>query len=134
MLLQLDGTTNKSKVGGDAILGVSLAVARAAANLKQQSLFTYLGTGKEYKLPVPLMNIINGGSHADNSIDFQEFMIMPIGAKTFREAVKMSCEVFQTLKNNLKSEGFSTNIGDEGGFAPSLESAEEALDLSLIHI
>ena len=128
MLLQLDGTTNKSNLGGNAILGVSLAVARAAANLKQQSLFTYLGTGKEYKLPVPLMNIINGGSHADNSIDFQEFMIMPIGAKTFREAVKMSCEVFQTLKNNLKSEGFSTNIGDEGGFAPSLESAEEALD------
>ena len=128
MLLQLDGTTNKSNLGGNAILGVSLAVARAAANLKQQSLFRYLGTGKEYKLPVPLMNIINGGSHADNSIDFQEFMIMPIGAKTFREAVKMSCEVFQTLKNNLKSEGFSTNIGDEGGFAPSLQSAEEALD------
>ena len=128
MLLQLDGTTNKSNLGGNAILGVSLAVARAAANLKQQSLFSYLGTGKEYKLPVPLMNIINGGSHADNSIDFQEFMIMPIGAKTFREAVKMSCEVFQTLKNNLKSEGFSTNIGDEGGFAPALESAEEALD------
>ena len=128
MLLQLDGTTNKSNLGGNAILGVSLAVARAAANLKKQSLFSYLGTGNEYKLPVPLMNIINGGSHADNSIDFQEFMIMPIGAKTFREAVKMSCEVFQTLKNNLKSEGFSTNIGDEGGFAPSLESAEEALD------
>ena len=128
MLLQLDGTTNKSNLGGNAILGVSLAVARAAANLKKQSLFSYLGTGDEYKLPVPLMNIINGGSHADNSIDFQEFMIMPIGAKTFREAVKMSCEVFQTLKNNLKSEGFSTNIGDEGGFAPSLQSAEEALD------
>ena len=128
LLLQLDGTTNKSNLGGNAILGVSLAVARAAANLKKQSLFSYLGTGNEYKLPVPLMNIINGGSHADNSIDFQEFMIMPIGAKTFREAVKMSCEVFQTLKNNLKSEGFSTNIGDEGGFAPSLESAEEALD------
>ena len=128
MLLQLDGTTNKSNLGGNAILGVSLAVARAAANLKKQSLFSYLGAGNEYKLPVPLMNIINGGSHADNSIDFQEFMIMPIGAKTFREAVKMSCEVFQTLKNNLKSEGFSTNIGDEGGFAPSLESAEEALD------
>ena len=128
MLLQMDGTTNKSNLGGNAILGVSLAVARAAANLKKQSLFSYLGTGNEYKLPVPLMNIINGGSHADNSIDFQEFMIMPIGAKTFGEAVKMSCEVFQTLKNNLKSEGFSTNIGDEGGFAPSLESAEEALD------
>ena len=128
MLLQLDGTTNKSNLGGNAILGVSLAVARAAANLKKQSLFSYLATGNEYKLPVPLMNIINGGSHADHSIDFQEFMIMPIGAKTFREAVKMSCEVFQTLKNNLKSEGFSTNIGDEGGFAPSLESAEEALD------
>ena len=128
MLLQLDGTTNKSNLGGNAILGVSLAVARAAANLKKQSLFSYLANGNEYTLPVPLMNIINGGSHADNSIDFQEFMIMPIGAKTFREAVKMSCEVFQTLKNNLKSEGFSTNIGDEGGFAPSLESAEEALD------
>ena len=128
MLLQLDGTTNKSNLGGNAILGVSLAVARAAANLKKQSLFSYLGTGNEYKLPVPLMNIINGGSHADNSIDFQEFMIMPIGAKTFREAIKMSCEVFQTLKNNLKKGGFSTNIGDEGGFAPALKSAEEAID------
>ena len=128
MLLQLDGTKNKSNLGGNATLGVSLAVARAAANLTKQSLFSYLSTGNEYKLPVPLMNIINGGSHADNSIDFQEFMIMPIGAKTFREAVKMSCEVFQTLKNNLKSEGFSTNIGDEGGFAPALASAEEALD------
>ena len=128
MILQLDGTPNKSNLGGNAILGVSLAVARAAAHLKNQSLFSYLSTGNDYNLPVPLMNIINGGSHADNPIDFQEFMIMPIGAKTFREAVRMSCEVFQTLKNNLKVEGFSTNIGDEGGFAPALKSTEEALD------
>ena len=128
MLIQLDGTPNKSNLGGNAMLGVSLAVARAASLLKNQSLFCYLGSGNEYSLPVPLMNIINGGSHADNPIDFQEFMIMPIGAKTFREAIQMSCEVFQTLKNNLKKEGFGTNIGDEGGFAPALESTEKALD------
>ena len=129
MLLQLDGTTNKSNLGGNAMLGVSLAVARAASQLKNQSLFGYLGNGDELMMPVPLMNILNGGSHADNAIDFQEFMIMPIGAKTFREAIQMSCEVFQTLKNNLKNGGFSTNIGDEGGFAPAFESTEEALDV-----
>ncbi len=129
MLLQLDGTTNKSNLGGNAILGVSLAVARAASQLKNQSLFGYLGNGDELIMPVPLMNILNGGSHADNAIDFQEFMIMPVGAKTFREAIQMSCEVFQTLKSNLKSGGFSTNIGDEGGFAPAFESTEEALDV-----
>ena len=128
MLIQFDGTPNKSNLGGNAMLGVSLATARAASNLKNQSLFKYLGSVKEYKLPVPLMNIINGGSHADNTIDFQEFMIMPIGAKTFSKAIQMSCEVFQTLKNNLKTDGFSTNIGDEGGFAPALESTERALD------
>ncbi len=128
MLIQLDGTPNKSNLGGNALLGVSLATARAASDLKKQSLFKYLGSVKEYKLPVPLMNIINGGSHADNAIDFQEFMIMPIGAKTFSKAIQMSCEVFQTLKSNLKTDGFSTNIGDEGGFAPSLESTERALD------
>jgi len=128
MLIQLDGTPNKSNLGGNAMLGVSLATARAASNSKNQSLFKYLGSVKEYKLPVPLMNIINGGSHADNAIDFQEFMIMPIGAKTFSKAIQMSCEVFQTLKNNLKKDGFSTNIGDEGGFAPALESPERALD------
>ena len=129
MLLQLDGTTNKSNLGGNAMLGVSLAVARAASQLKNQSLFGYLGNGDELIMPVPLMNILNGGSHADNAIDFQEFMIMPIGAKTFRGAIQMSCEVFQTLKNNLKNGGFSTNIGDEGGFAPAFESTEEALDV-----
>jgi len=129
MLLQLDGTTNKSNLGGNAMLGVSLAVARAASQLKNQSLFRYLGNGDELIMPVPLMNILNGGSHADNAIDFQEFMIMPIGAKTFRESIQMSCEVFQTLKNNLKNAGFSTNIGDEGGFAPAFESTEEALDV-----
>ncbi len=128
MLIQLDGTPNKSNLGGNAMLGVSLATARAASDLKNQSLFKYLGSAKEYKLPVPLMNIINGGSHADNAIDFQEFMIMPIGAKTFSKAIQMSCEVFQTLKSNLKTDGLSTNIGDEGGFAPSLESTERALD------
>ena len=129
MLLQLDGTTNKSNLGGNAMLGVSLAVARAASQLKNQSLFGYLGNGNDLIMPVPLMNILNGGSHADNAIDFQEFMIMPIGAKTFREAIQMSCEVFQTLKNNLKNGGFSTNIGDEGGFAPAFESTQEALDV-----
>ena len=98
MLLQLDGTTNKSNLGGNAMLGVSLAVARAASQLKNQSLFGYLGNGDELIMPVPLMNILNGGSHADNAIDFQEFMIMPIGAQTFREAIQMSCEVFQTSK------------------------------------
>jgi enolase len=128
MLIDLDGTPNKSNLGGNAILGVSLAVARATSHANNLSLFKYLGSVNEYKLPVPLMNIINGGSHADNSIDFQEFMIMPIGAKTFRKAVQMSCEVFQTLKNNLKTDGLSTNIGDEGGFAPALENTEEALD------
>ncbi len=128
MLIQLDGTPNKSNLGGNAMLGVSLATARAASNSKNQSLFKYLGSVKEYKLPVPLMNIINGGSHADNTIDFQEFMIMPVGAKTFSMAIQMSCEVFQTLKNNLKTDGFNTNIGDEGGFAPALESTERALD------
>ena len=129
MLLQLDGTTNKSNLGGNAMLGVSLAVARAASQLKNQSLFGYLDNGDELIMPVPLMNILNGGSHADNAIDFQEFMIMPIGAKTFREAIQMSCEVFQTLKNNLKNGGFSTNIGDEGGFAPAFESTKEALEV-----
>ena len=129
MLIQLDGTPNKSNLGGNTLLGVSLAVARAASSLKNQPLFKYLGSFDEYKLPVPLMNIINGGSHADNAIDIQEFMIMPIGAKTFSKALQMSCEVFQTLKNNLKIDGFSTNIGDEGGFAPAFESTEEALDV-----
>ena len=128
ILIQLDGTPNKSNLGGNALLGVSLAVARAASNLKNQPLFKYLGSYNEYKLPVPLMNIINGGSHADNAIDIQEFMIMPIGAKTFSKALQMSCEVFQTLKNNLKIDGYSTNIGDEGGFAPAFESTESALD------
>ena len=128
MLIQLDGTPNKSNLGGNTLLGVSLAVARAASSLKNRPLFKYLGSFDEYKLPVPLMNIINGGSHADNAIDIQEFMIMPIGAKTFSKALQMSCEVFQTLKNNLKIDGYSTNIGDEGGFAPAFESTESALD------
>ena len=132
MLIQLDGTPNKSNLGGNAMLGVSLATARAASDLKNQSLFKYLGSVKEYKLPVPLMNIINGGSHADNAIDFQEFMIMPIGAKTFSKAIQMSCEVFQTLKSNLNTDGFSTNIGDEGGFAPKLSGTEDALE-TIIH-
>ena len=128
MLIQLDGTPNKSNLGGNTLLGVSLAIARAASSLKNQPLFKYLGSYDEYKLPVPLMNIINGGSHADNAIDIQEFMIMPIGAKTFSKALQMSCEVFQTLKNNLKIDGYSTNIGDEGGFAPAFKSTDSALD------
>ena len=127
-LLDLDGTPNKSNLGANSLLSVSMAFAKLSAIENKRLLFDNIGLKKTYNLPVPMMNILNGGSHADNNIDFQEFMIMPIGAKTFREAIQMSCEVFQTLKNNLKNGGFSTNIGDEGGFAPAFESTEEALD------
>jgi enolase len=126
-MIELDGTENKGRLGANAILGVSLAAAKAAAQETGQELFRYLGGVGGYTLPIPMMNILNGGSHADNSIDFQEFMIMPVGAPTFSEALRMGAEVFHNLKLVLKGKGLSTNVGDEGGFAPNLGSNEEAL-------
>ncbi|MBR1765540.1 MAG: phosphopyruvate hydratase [Bacteroidales bacterium] len=126
-MIELDGTENKSRLGANAILGVSLAVAKAAAQETGQELYRYLGGVGGYTLPIPMMNILNGGSHADNSIDFQEFMIMPVGAPTFSEALRMGAEVFHNLRAVLKAKGMSTNVGDEGGFAPNLGSNEEAL-------
>ncbi len=130
-MLELDGTPNKSNLGANAILGVSLAAAQAAAIETGQPLFRYVGGVNANLLPIPLMNIINGGSHADNSIDFQEFMIMPIGASSFTHAIKMGAEVFHHLKAVLKKQGYSTNVGDEGGFAPNLKSNEEAVTVIL---
>ena len=127
-LLALDGTPNKARLGANAILGVSLAVAKAAARSTGLPLYRYVGGTQARRLPVPMMNIINGGAHADNPIDFQEFMIMPVGAPSFAEAVRMGAEVFHTLKKALKEAGHNTNVGDEGGFAPNLPSAEAALD------
>jgi enolase len=127
-MIELDGTPNKSRLGANAILGVSLAVAKAAAEASGLPLYRYLGGPNAHVLPVPMMNIINGGAHADNPIDFQEFMILPVGASSLAEAVRYGSEVFHTLKKRLKDAGHSTNVGDEGGFAPDLKSAEEALD------
>ncbi|MBP5340870.1 MAG: phosphopyruvate hydratase [Bacteroidales bacterium] len=126
-MIELDGTENKSRLGANAILGVSLACAKAAAQETGQELYRYLGGVGGHTLPIPMMNILNGGSHADNSIDFQEFMIMPVGAPTFSEALRMGAEVFHNLRAVLKSKGLSTNVGDEGGFAPNLGSNEEAI-------
>jgi enolase len=120
VMIQLDGTENKSKLGANAILGVSLAVARAAAASTGQDLFRYIGGVNANTLPVPMMNILNGGSHADNKIDIQEFMIMPVGASSFSEGLRMGAEIFHNLKSVLKNSGHSTNVGDEGGFAPNL--------------
>ncbi|MDR3596291.1 phosphopyruvate hydratase [Clostridium sp.] len=128
-LIELDGTKNKEKLGANAILGVSLAVAAAAANALEIPLYRYIGGVNAKVLPVPMMNIINGGSHADNSVDLQEFMIMPAGASTFSEALRMCAEVYHTLKKILNDKGYSTGIGDEGGFAPNLKSNAEALDV-----
>ena len=130
-MIELDGTPNKGRLGANAILGVSLAAAKAAAMESGQQLYRYLGGCGAYLLPVPMMNILNGGSHADNSIDFQEFMIMPVGAPTFAEALRMGAEVFHNLRGVLKSKGMSTNVGDEGGFAPNLGSNEEAIEVVL---
>jgi len=127
-LIDLDGTPNKARLGANAILGVSLATARAAAEASGLPLYRYVGGTSARLLPVPMMNIVNGGAHADNPIDFQEFMIMPTGAESFAEALRMGVEVFQTLKSALKAAGHNTNVGDEGGFAPNLKSAEAALD------
>lgn len=127
IMLDLDNTPNKSKLGANAILGVSLAVARAAANELGLPLYRYIGGANAKLLPVPMANIMNGGSHADNNVDLQEFMIMPLGAKSFREALRMNAEVFHALKGYLKKNSYSTAVGDEGGFAPNLKSNEEAL-------
>jgi enolase len=127
-MLELDGTPNKARLGANAILGVSLAVAKAAADAVALPLYRYVGGTQARVLPVPMMNIINGGAHADNPIDFQEFMIMPVGAPSLSEAVRMGSEIFHTLKKGLKDAGHNTNVGDEGGFAPNLPSAEAALD------
>jgi enolase len=126
-LIKLDGTPNKGRLGANAILGVSLAVAKAAAEASGLPLYRYLGGANAHLLPVPMMNIINGGAHADNPIDIQEFMIMPVGAASCADAVRMGSEIFHTLRKGLKDAGHSTNVGDEGGFAPNLKSAEEAL-------
>ncbi len=129
ILIKLDGTEFKSNLGANAILGVSMAVAKAAALAKKQPLYRFLGGAKANILPVPLMNILNGGMHADNNLDIQEFMIMPIGGKSFSESLRMATEVFHNLKSLLKSKKLSTSVGDEGGFAPNLNSNEEALSL-----
>ena len=131
LMIQLDGTANKGKLGANAILAVSLAVAKAGAMHTGQSLYEYVGGVNARTLPVPMMNILNGGSHADNSIDFQEFMVMPFGAESFSEALRMGTEVFHHLKKVLQAGGYSTNVGDEGGFAPNLGSNEEAIETIL---
>ncbi len=128
-MIELDGTDNKSKLGANAILGVSLAAAVTAAKVTKQPLYRYIGGANANTLPIPMMNILNGGSHADNKIDIQEFMIVPVGAKSFSQALQMGAEVFHTLKAVLKGKGHSTNVGDEGGFAPNLGSNEEAIEV-----
>ncbi len=133
-MISRDGTRNKSQLGANAILAVSLAVARAAAEELGQPLYRYLGGVHAHVLPVPMMNILNGGAHADNGIDFQEFMIMPIGADSFREGLRMGVEVFHHLKKVLKNKGYTTNVGDEGGFAPAIKGNEEAIQLVMMAI
>jgi len=134
LMIELDGTPNKGKLGANAILGVSLAAAKAAAAASYLPLYRYLGGCNANILPVPMMNILNGGKHADNNVDFQEFMIMPIGAPSFAEALRMGAETFHTLKKVLKDKGYSTSVGDEGGFAPSLKTNEEALEVVMAAI
>jgi enolase len=130
-MLEMDGTPNKAKLGANAILAVSLAAAKAAAQSTGLSLYRYIGGANARTLPVPMMNILNGGAHADNKIDFQEFMVMPIGASTFSEGLRWGVEIFHTLKTVLKEKGYSTNVGDEGGFAPNIQSNEEAIETVL---
>ncbi|MBN2746105.1 MAG: phosphopyruvate hydratase [Bacteroidales bacterium] len=130
-MIEIDGSSNKGNLGANAILGVSMAAARAAAMATNQLLYKYIGGVGAYTLPIPMMNILNGGSHADNAIDFQEFMIMPAGASSFSEALRMGAEIFHNLKSVLKKSGYSTNVGDEGGFAPNLKSNEEAVQVIL---
>ena len=133
-LIALDGTPNKSKLGANAMLAVSLAVAKAAAQEAELPLFRYVGGTNARTLPLPMMNILNGGAHADNKIDFQEFMVMPVGATSFSEGLRWGVEIFHTLKTVLKKKGFSTNVGDEGGFAPNIQSNEEAIDMVMTAI
>jgi enolase len=128
LMIELDGTPNKAKLGANALLAVSMAAAKAAAEEAALPLYRYIGGTNAKTLPIPMMNILNGGAHADNKIDFQEFMIMPIGASTFSEGLRWGVEIFHTLKSVLKKKGFSTNVGDEGGFAPNIQSNEEAID------
>ncbi len=134
MMIQLDGTANKSKLGANAILAVSMAVAKAAAEDASLPLYRYIGGTNAKTLPIPMMNILNGGAHADNKIDFQEFMVMPIGATSFSEGLRWGVEIFHALKTVLKKKGFSTNVGDEGGFAPNIQSNEEAIEIVLTAI
>ncbi|MBQ9958013.1 MAG: hypothetical protein IJO89_03100, partial [Clostridia bacterium] len=129
LMIEADGTKNKSKLGSNATLAVSIACAKAAARANNQPLYKFIGGNDAVTLPVPMMNILNGGAHADNNIDIQEFMIMPFGAKSFAQAMKMGTEIYASLKNILHSKGLSTAVGDEGGFAPNLASDEQALDL-----
>ncbi len=129
LMIELDGTENKGKLGANAILGVSMAVAHAAADFVGLPLYRYLGGFNAKQLPTPMMNIINGGSHADNNVDFQEFMILPVGAPTFKESIRMGAEVFHALKSVLSAKGLNTAVGDEGGFAPNLGSNGEALEV-----
>ena len=131
LMCDLDGTSNKARLGANALLGVSMAVAKASAMSNKKNLFEYIGTDRSNLLPVPMMNIINGGEHADNEIDIQEFMIMPLAASSISDAIRIGSEIFHTLKNELKADGLSTGIGDEGGFAPNLKSTEKALDYIL---
>ena len=133
-LLALDGTANKDKLGANAILGVSMAVARAAAESRGLPLYRYLGGVGARLLPVPMLNVLNGGAHADNSVDFQEFMIAPVGAPSFREAMRWAAECYQALKSTLKSKGLGTGVGDEGGFAPNLKANVEAIEVILAAI
>src|SRR5690606_9068559 len=133
-MLALDGTSNKARLGANAILGVSLAVAKAAASARGMPLWAYVGGVSAHVLPVPMMNIINGGEHADNPIDFQEFMIMPVGAPTLAEAVRWGSEIFHTLKKGLHQQGLATAVGDEGGLAPNVASTRDALDFIMASI
>jgi len=134
LLIEMDGTENKSNLGANAMLGVSMACARAAADYLGISLYQYIGGIRGRELPVPMMNVINGGAHAQNSLDVQEFMIVPAGAESFKEALRMGAEVFHTLKGILKEKGYSTGVGDEGGFAPQIKSTKEALDTLMVAI
>src|SRR5882757_9285095 len=133
-MIALDGTPNKTKLGANAILAVSMAVAKAAAEEAALPLFRYIGGTNAKTLPMPMMNILNGGAHADNKIDFQEFMVMPVGAPSFSEGLRWGVEIFHTLKSVLKKKGYSTNVGDEGGFAPNIQSNEEAIDTVMLAI
>jgi enolase len=130
-LIELDGTPNKGRLGANAILAVSMAAARASAKACEMPLYRYLGGAAANTLPVPMMNILNGGAHADNNVDFQEFMVMPVGAPSFSEALRWGVEVFHTLKGVLKKRGYNTSVGDEGGFAPSVKSNVEAIEVVL---